>query len=70
MRENRILKPGATRHVTARANRKELILHCDAMQALFSATIKRTKKKFCFQIRIYPASNPSLHILMIILQPI
>ncbi|MDR0597087.1 MAG: transposase, partial [Treponema sp.] len=50
MRRNRKLKPGAVYHVTARANRKEMILHCHAMKVLFLHTIKRAKKKFRFQV--------------------
>jgi putative transposase len=64
MRRNRKLKPDATYHVTARANRKEMILHCDAMKALFLATIKRAKKKFRFQVHTFCVMGNHVHLVI------
>jgi REP element-mobilizing transposase RayT len=64
MRRNRKLKSGATYHVTARANRKEMILYCDAMKALFLATIKRAKKKFRFQVHTFCIMGNHIHLIL------
>jgi putative transposase len=64
MRGNRILKPGATYHVTARANRKEMILYCDAMRALFLNTIMRAKKKFRFQVHNFCVMGNHFHLII------
>jgi putative transposase len=64
MRQNRILKPGVMYHVTARANRKEMVLYCDAMKALFLATIKRAKKKFRFQVHNFCIMGNHIHLIL------
>jgi putative transposase len=64
MRGNRILKPDATYHVTARANRKEMILYCDAMRTLFLNTIKRAKKKFRFQVHNFCIMGSHIHLII------
>jgi putative transposase len=64
MRQNRKLKPGAKYHVTARANRKEMILHCDAMKALFLTTVKRAKKKFRFQVHNFCIMGNHIHLII------
>jgi putative transposase len=64
MRRNRKLKPGARYHVTARANRKEMILHCDAMKALFLDTVKRAKKKFRFQVHNFCIMGNHVHLII------
>jgi putative transposase len=64
MRGNRILRPDAVYHVTARANRKEMILSCDAMRALFLATIKRAKQKFRFQVHNFCVMGNHIHLIL------
>ena len=64
MRRNRILKPGATYHVTARANRQEMILHCDAMKELFLDTIMRAKKKYLFQVHNFCIMGNHIHLII------
>jgi putative transposase len=64
MRRNRKLKPNATYHVTARANRKEMALYCDAMKALFLAVIKRAKKKFRFQVHNFCIMGNHIHLIL------
>jgi REP element-mobilizing transposase RayT len=64
MRGNRKLKPNATYHVTARANRKEMILYCNAMKTLFLATVKRAKKKFRFQVHTFCIMGNHIHLII------
>jgi putative transposase len=59
-----MLKPNATYHVTARANRKEMILHCEAMRTLFLATMKRAKKKFRFQVHNFCIMGNHVHLIL------
>jgi len=48
MRKARELKDGALYHVTARANRKEMILDNRGMKDLFLEVLERAKGKFRF----------------------
>ncbi|MDR0720807.1 MAG: transposase [Treponema sp.] len=64
MRHNRILKAGATYHVTARANRREMVMHCNAMRTLFLNTIKRAKKKYRFQIYNFCIMGNHIHLII------
>lgn len=50
MRKPRELQKGARYHVTARANRKEMILDRDRMKDLFLGVVKRAKSKYDFRI--------------------
>jgi putative transposase len=50
MRKPRELREGARYHVTARANRKEMILDSGAMKELFLSVVKRAKQKYNFRI--------------------
>jgi putative transposase len=59
-----MLKPGATYHVTARANRQEMIFYCEAMKALFLATIKRAKKKYRFQVHNFCIMGNHIHLII------
>ncbi|MBP7096389.1 MAG: hypothetical protein KBC36_09900 [Spirochaetia bacterium] len=43
MRKPRLLKAGALYHVTARANRQELVMKGAAMKALFIRTLLRSR---------------------------
>ena len=45
-----MLKDGATYHVTARANRQELILGGDGIKELFIRTLVRAKRKHRFEL--------------------
>ncbi|WP_081468627.1 REP-associated tyrosine transposase [Treponema primitia] len=64
MRHNRILKPNATYHVTVRANRKEMILYCDMMRALFFNTIKRAKRRYRFQVHNFCIMGNHIHLII------
>jgi len=76
MRKPRSLVQGARYHVTARANRRELILNSIGIKKLFMKTIKRAKKKYKFalttfcimgnhiHLMIQPLNNESLSIIM------
>jgi len=46
MRKPRELRTGARYHVTARANRKEMILDTSAMKELFLSVVKRAKPEW------------------------
>jgi putative transposase len=56
--------PNATYHVTARANRQEMVLHCHAMKDLFLATIKRAKKKYRFQVHTFCVMGNHIHLII------
>ncbi len=43
MRKPRLLKAGALYHVTARANRQELVMKGSAMKSLFIRTLRRAR---------------------------
>jgi putative transposase len=45
-----MLQDGARYHVTARANRKEMILDASPMKELFLSVVKRAKLKYRFRI--------------------
>jgi len=45
-----MLKDGALYHVTARANRKEMILDSITIKDLFLQVLTRAKKRFRFQV--------------------
>jgi putative transposase len=50
MRRPRELRADARYHVTARANRKEMILDTNAMKELFLSVVKRAKEKYDFRL--------------------
>jgi len=50
MRKPRELEESARYHVTARANRKEMILDNGAMKELFLSVVKRAKAKYDFRL--------------------
>lgn len=76
MRRSRELRVGARYHVTARANRKEMILDASAMKELFLSVVKRAKAKYRFRLEnlcimdnhfhfiIQPLSGESLSAIM------
>jgi putative transposase len=50
MRRPRELRAGVRYHVTARANRKEMILDANAMKELFLSVVKRAKEMYDFRL--------------------
>lgn len=64
MRKPRILQKGATYHVTARANRQELIMDPHGMKVLFLATILRAKKRYRFQISNFSILGNHFHLII------
>lgn len=50
MRRSRELRAGARYHVTARANRREMILDTSAMKEMFLSVVKRAKAKYDFRL--------------------
>jgi putative transposase len=61
MRHPRKLLEGARYHVTARANRSELILETGAMKGLFLSTVKRAKKKYAFRLENFCVMGNHFH---------
>jgi putative transposase len=67
MRRSRELRAGARYHVTARANRKEMILDTNAMKELFLSVVKRAKKKYHFYLDNFCIMGNHFHF---IIQPV
>jgi putative transposase len=67
MRRPRELKDGARYHVTARANRKEMIFDIDPMKELFLSVVKRAKAKYDFRIENFCIMGNHFHF---IIQPL
>jgi putative transposase len=67
MRRPRELKYGARYHVTARANRKEMILDTASMKELFLWVVKRAKAKYDFRIENFTIMGNHFHF---IIQPL
>jgi putative transposase len=61
MRKPRELEEGARYHVTARANRKEMILDGFAMKELFLSIVRRAKKKYDFRIENFCIMGNHFH---------
>ncbi|MBN1525774.1 MAG: transposase [Spirochaetales bacterium] len=66
MRKPRQLREHAKYHVTARANRQEMIFHSEVIKQLFLETISRAKRKFNFTIYHFCIMGNHIHF---ILQP-
>ncbi|MDP2815656.1 MAG: transposase [Rectinemataceae bacterium] len=66
MRKPRMLQDGARYHITARANRKEMILDASPMKELFLSVVKRAKLKYSFRIENFCIMGNHFHF---ILQP-
>ena len=64
MRRRRMLQDGAEYHVSARANRGEMILSSEDDKKLLLAVIKRAKKRYCFQVKNFCIMNNHLHLLI------
>ena len=67
MRKPRELKNGARYHVTARANRQEMIFDMDPMKELFLSVVKRAKAKYNFRIENFCIMGNHFHF---IIQPL
>ena len=61
MRKPRELQESACYHVTARANRKEMILDTSAMKELFLSVVKRAKLKYDFRIENFCIMGDHFH---------
>jgi putative transposase len=61
MRQRRKLEEGARYHVTARANRKEMILDSGDMKELFLSVVKRAKKKYDFKLENFCIMGNHFH---------
>ncbi|MDR2501571.1 MAG: transposase [Treponema sp.] len=64
MRMPRQIKQNAAYHVTARANRGEMVLFCPAMRKLFLAILERAKKKYGFAIHNFSIMGNHIHLLI------
>jgi REP element-mobilizing transposase RayT len=64
MRKPRQLCEGARYHVTARINRKEMILARASVRVLFLSTIVRAKRKYRFQIWNFCIMGNHIHFLI------
>jgi putative transposase len=61
MRKPRELAEGARYHVTARANRREMILDTSAMKELFLSVVKRAKAKYDFRLENFCIMGNHFH---------
>jgi putative transposase len=61
MRQPRQLADGARYHVTARANRKEMILDATEMKELFLSVVKRAKAKYDFRLENFCVMGNHFH---------
>jgi putative transposase len=64
MRRARELKEGARYHVTARANRKEMILDANARKELFLSVVKRAKEKYSFRLENFCVMGNHFHFII------
>jgi len=64
MRKPRELKDGALYHVTARANREEMMLDNRGMKDLFLEVLERAKGKFRFRIRNVCVMGNHIHLMI------
>jgi putative transposase len=64
MRTPRILKNGACYHISARANRKEMILDRSVIKDLFLSVLVRARKKYKFRIENFTVMGNHYHLIM------
>lgn len=64
MRKPRKLKPNAKYHVTARANRGEMILHSSAVKELFLSVLHRARKKYRFVLFNFCIMSNHIHLMI------
>ncbi|HOX13581.1 MAG TPA: transposase [Spirochaetia bacterium] len=58
------MKTGALYHVTARANRQEMILDSRGMKELFMKTLSRAKKKYRFRVENFCVMGNHFHLII------
>lgn len=61
MRKPRQLEDGARYHVTARANRQEMILDSSAIKELFLSVVKRAKVRYAFRLENFCIMGNHFH---------
>lgn len=64
MRKPRVLQDGALYHVTARANRKEMIFDACEMKELFLQVMRRAKAKYRFRVENFCIMGNHIHIML------
>jgi putative transposase len=64
MRKPRELREQAKYHVTARANRKEMILDSSRTKALFLGVVIRAKKRYSFRIDNFTVMGNHFHLII------
>ena len=64
MRKPRKLIPEARYHVTARANRRELILNSPVIKNLFIDVLKRSRKKYNFALTTFCVMGNHIHLMI------
>lgn len=64
MRKRRQVIEGARYHVTARANRREMILRPDEVKALFVRVLLRAKRKYSFSIENLCVMENHFHLII------
>jgi len=64
MRQPRKLKAGARYHVSARANRREMIMDSPGMKALFIDVVRRAKKRYSFRIENFCVMGNHYHLII------
>jgi len=64
MRRRRILIPGATYHVTIRANRREFILTAPKVKELYLSVIREAKRRYAFQIENFCIMGNHVHLII------
>jgi len=65
MRKPRLLLEGARYHVSARANRQEMILEPALVKEMFLETLVRAKSKFDFQVEHFCIMGNHFHLLIV-----
>ena len=64
MRKRRELCEGVHYHVTARANRKEMIFKSDVTKELFLSVMRRAKKKYSFRLENFCIMGNHFHLMI------
>lgn len=64
MRRRRLLKLGATYHVTMRANRKEMIMRDVAVKNLYIQVVHLAKQRYVFRIEQFCIMDNHIHLII------
>jgi putative transposase len=64
MRKPRSLLDGARYHVTARANRREMILHSNEVKMLFMSVLERARARYVFSIDNFCVMENHFHLII------